>query len=90
MLRGSLRQVSSRGEQCGSVLLGAASVLTLWAAQLHRGAQPFLRPRTCKSSVFQGGHKQPMGPMSSVGHVWVFWGGVVWEGSTLCCEHGRG
>lgn len=33
--------------------------------------------------LFPGGHKQTMGPMSSVAYL-VLWSGVVWEGSILC------
>lgn len=70
-------------------VLGEASLLTLWAAELHHGAHPFLHPCACKSSVFQGrscflaGTSRLWGPCP-VWHVWVFWSGLRGLHTLLC------
>lgn len=77
MLRGSLRQVSSRGKQCVSVLSAHKGVgRSQPAASLGSRAAPWcssfpppLRLQVFSVSgqeLFLGGHKQTMGPMSSV------------------------
>lgn len=74
MLRGSLRQVSSRGEQCGSVLLAhkgvgrsqSADSLSSRAAPWCLSFPPPLHLLVLSVSgqeLFPGGHKQTVGPM---------------------------
>lgn len=77
MLRGSLTQVSSREEQCGSVLSAHKDVgrsqpadsLGNRAAPWCLSFPPPLHLQVLSISgqeLFPGGHKQPMGPMSNV------------------------
>lgn len=70
-------------------VLGEASLLTVWAAELHHGAYPLLHPCTCKSSAFQGRscflEGRTMGPMSSVACLgFLEWGGLGGLHTLLC------